>query len=75
MTELLKLYLTLRILKSSLTSSSGGVIIRRVLGRGTKYMDEIVTPVIERRHGDTMYLPIGISVRDLRERIEERLLQ
>lgn len=40
-----------------------------------KYLDEIVTPVNERRHGDTMYLPIAISVRDLRERIEERLVK
>ena len=40
-----------------------------------KYLDELVTPVNERRHGDTMYLPIAISVRDLRERIEERLLK
>ena len=29
-----------------------------------------MTPVNERRHGDTMYLPIAISVRDLRERSE-----
>ena len=28
------------------------------------YLDEIITPVNERRHGDTMYLPIVISVRN-----------
>ena len=38
-----------------------------------KYLDEIVTPVNERRHGNTLYLPIAISVRDLREIISERL--
>lgn len=37
------------------------------------YLDEIVTPVNERRHGDTMYLPIAISVRDLCEVVSERL--
>ena len=37
-----------------------------------KYLDEI-TSVNERRHGDTMYLPIAISVRDLREIVSERL--
>ncbi len=31
-----------------------------------KCLDEIITPVNERRHGDTMYLPIAISVRDLK---------
>ena len=38
-----------------------------------KYLD--VTPVNERQHGDTMYLPIAVSVRDLRERIRECLLK
>ena len=38
-----------------------------------KYLDEIITPVNERRHGDTMYLPIAISVRDLHEIVSERL--
>lgn len=38
-----------------------------------KYLDEIVTPVNERRHGTTMYLPIAISIRDLREQICDRL--
>ena len=38
-----------------------------------KFLDEIVTPVNERRHGDTMYLPLAISIRDLREQICERL--
>jgi hypothetical protein len=38
-----------------------------------KYLDEIVTPVNERRHGNTHYLPIAISVRDLREFMIERL--
>ena len=37
------------------------------------YLDEIITPVNERRHGDFLYLPIAISVRDLREIISERL--
>ena len=37
---------------------------------GMKYLNEIVTPVNERRHGDTMYLPITILVRDLRERMD-----
>ena len=37
------------------------------------YLDEIVTPVNERRHGNTMYLPIAISIRDLRELICDRL--
>ena len=37
------------------------------------YLDEIITPVNERRHGNTMYLPIAISIRDLRERICDRL--
>ena len=38
-----------------------------------KYLDEIITPVNERRHGDTMYLPIAISVHDLHEIASERL--
>ena len=38
-----------------------------------KFLDEIVTPVNERRHGDTMYLPLANSIRDLREQICERL--
>ena len=38
-----------------------------------KYLDEIVTPVNERRHGNTMYLPIAISIQDLRELIRDRL--
>jgi len=38
-----------------------------------KYLDEIITPVNERRHGSTMYMPIAISVRDLREIVTERL--
>ena len=40
-----------------------------------KYLDEIVTPVNERRHGDAMYLSVAISVRDLRERIEQHLVK
>ena len=37
-----------------------------------RYLDELTTPN-ERRHGDTMYLPIAISVRDLRDIVIERL--
>ena len=40
-----------------------------------RYLDEITTPVNERRHGDTMYLPIAISVRDLRDIVIERLVK
>lgn len=36
-------------------------------------MDEIVTPINECRHGSIMYLPIAISIRDLRELVTERL--
>ena len=38
-----------------------------------KYLDEIVTPINECRHGNTLYLPIAISVRDLCEIVSERL--
>lgn len=38
-----------------------------------RYLDELTTPVNERHHGDTTYLPIAISVRDLRDIVIERL--
>ena len=37
-----------------------------------KLLDEIVTPN-EQRHGNTMYLTLAISIRDLREQICERM--
>ena len=36
-----------------------------------RYLDEITTPMNECRHGDTMYLPIAISIRDLRDNVME----
>ena len=36
-----------------------------------RYLDEITTPVNEHRHGDTMYLPIAISIRDRRDTVME----
>ena len=42
-----------------------------------RYLDELTTPVNERRHSesDAMYLPIAISVRDLRNIVAERLTE
>ena len=38
-----------------------------------KYFDEQLLQVNERRHGEELYLPMAISVEDLRDRISARV--
>lgn len=38
-----------------------------------KYFDEQLMPVNERRHGEELYLPMAISIEDLRNQVSKRL--
>ena len=45
----------------------------RFWGELSTYLEEVTRAVDDCRHGNTLYMPIAISVGDLRDIIEERL--